>query len=52
MSTKIEKMLAVAGLYAVVTSIGVFFVEVMPNGTCHQLKPDTLEQDGELDRAG
>lgn len=53
MSTKtVDQMLANAGIYTVIQPAGMFFVEVLTNGECHQLTPDTFAHDGELIREG
>lgn len=45
-------MLATPGIYLLNIFEGLLFIEVMDDGTCHQLKFDTLEPDGILSRDG
>lgn len=49
---ELDKMYATPGVYVVLGDMYLFYVETLPDGTCHQLKPDTKERDGELSRSG
>jgi hypothetical protein len=52
MTASIDVVLSKPGIYIVLTRSHTAVVEVLPNGECHQLDPDTLERDGVLDTGG
>lgn len=49
---KLNDMLAKPGIYLISAPRLFFFAEVLAGGECHQLKPDTFERDGVLNREG
>lgn len=52
MARTIDDMLKTPGIFVVFSWQTCFLAEVMADGTCHQLNPDSLERDGELRRDG
>jgi hypothetical protein len=48
----LDELLARPGIYVVQMRLGIFFIEVEVDQTCHQLKPETFERDGVLPRDG
>lgn len=48
----LDVMLSTPGIWVAHCFAGVLLVEVETDSTCHQLKLQTLERDGVLDRGG
>jgi len=50
MSKSVDQAHEVPGVYVLFTHRSMLFIEIDEQRQCHQLKPDTLERDGILDR--